>query len=373
LVGGVHALIIGVSEYRHLPGGEGPEGPESYGMGQLTTSARSAVAVADWLRNAGPRLAAPLASVRMLLSPSPGERSAVRGAPEAEPATRENLRQEALAWRRDCAEDPDNVAFFYFAGHGVERTRRDAVLLTADFGDAEGNPLFNAVDVNNLFGGMAPTPSHPDMANTQLWFVDACRVFPSAFRNFETLNAGNVFEVELSKRDRRCAPIYFGAGPGGEAYALAGDQTLFSRALLDSLDRCGGRLLEGRNRWVVTVDSLLQGMRAAIKRLNAEKGLDQELWDGGQMEDYARRIADLADIPEVDVRLELVPTAGGVSLSFSDPGGQPVSVPDPLNPNPFECRWTAGSYQVRTQPQLPEVDRLMPVRPPEFEWQARVP
>jgi hypothetical protein len=109
-------------------------------MGQLTTSVRSAVAIAEWLRNAGSRLETPLASVELLLSPSPGERRDVPGAAEAEPATRENLRRAALEWRAKCAEDPENVALFYFAGHGVERTPRDAVLLTTDFGDADGNP-----------------------------------------------------------------------------------------------------------------------------------------------------------------------------------------------------------------------------------------
>lgn len=341
-------------------------------MGQLTTSVRSAVAVAEWLQSAGPRLVAPLTSLQLLLSPSADEILTVPGAEGAAPATRENLRQAALAWRAKCAEDPDSVAFFYFAGHGVERTRRDSVLLAADFGADDGNPLNNAVDVNNLFGGMAAGATHPGMARTQLYFVDACRVLPTEFRGFETLEAPPVFAVELSQRDRRCAPIYYGAGPGAEAYALTGDQTMFSRALLDSLDRCGGRLLEGRSQWVVTVDSLLQGMRTAIQRLNAETGLDQEVWEGGQMQDYERRIADLGEVPEVDVRLELVPGADGVSLQFHDPHGQSVPVPDPLDPNPFEDRWTAGSYEVRTQPNLPDVDRRVSVRPPFFDWRASV-
>ncbi len=370
---GLHALIVGVSEYPHLPGGAGPPGPRDYGMGQLTACARSAATVAEWLENAGQRLAVPLQSMRFLASPSPGERNDPRLA-QAEPATRESLRRAALAWRQDCAQDPDNVAFFYFAGHGVQRTRSDAVLLAADFADAEGNPLFNAVDVNNLFKGMAPTAARPQMARTQLWFVDACRGFPSAFDNFETLEAGNVFEVELPDLDERCAPVYFGAVPGGSAYSVRGEHTLFSRALLDSLDRCGGQLLPGRGRWEVTVGSLLRGMQAAIERLNAEEGSTQKIWDGGQMEDAKRRIADLAEVPEVDVKLELVPTAGGVSLSFHDStSGQPMLVADPLDPNPYQCRWRAGFYSLQTSPALPGVEPQFLVKPPAFAWQALVP
>lgn len=369
----LHALIAGVSAYPHLPEGDGSPGPDDYGMRQLTACASSAAAIAQWLEHAGRRLAAPLGSVRLLLSPSPEELRRDPRLAGAEPVTRENLRRAAVDWRHECENDPDDIAFFYFAGHGLQRTRSDAVLLTSDFGDAGGNPLFNAVDVNNLFGGMAPTANRAQMARTQLWFIDACRGYPSAFDNFETLGASEVFAVELSDSDERCAPIYFGAVPGGSAYSIAGERTLFSRALLESLDRCGGQLLEGRNRWVVTAGSLLRGMKATIDRLNAEEGCDQRVWDGGQMEDPERRIVDLAGVPEVDVRLELVPTAGGVSLSFHDSSGQPMLVADPLDPNPYRCRWKAGSYRLRTTPRLTDIDPEVPVRPPSFDWQATVP
>jgi hypothetical protein len=36
---------------------------------------------------------------------------------------------------------------------------------------------------------MAPTAERPEMARTELWFLEAYRNFPSAFDNFETLSA----------------------------------------------------------------------------------------------------------------------------------------------------------------------------------------
>lgn len=370
----LHALIVGVSAYPHLSGGDGAPGPD-YEMGQLTASAASAAAVKDWLEAAGERLAAPLGKVQLLLSPSPGELQRDPGLAGAEPATRESLRRAALAWREDCASDPENVAFFYFAGHGVVRTRWESVLLLSDFADAPGNPLFNAVDVNNLFGGMAPTVARPDMARTQLWFLDACRVFPTQFDNFETLAASEVFEVELPDSDRRCAPVYFGASQGGAAYAVRGARTLFSRALLDSLDGAGGEKLEGENRWVVTAGSLLRGMQAAVDRINAEEDGDQAIIGGGIAEHPERQIVELAGVPSVDIRLELEPAhrAGEVALSFHGPDGEPKDVPSPLDPNPFRDRWQAGSYRLHTTPAIAGVDPEVPVRPPAFRWKARLP
>lgn len=370
----LHALIVGVSAYPHLPGGDGVPGPD-YEMGQLTASAASAAAVKDWLEAAGERLAAPLESVRLLLSPSAVEIESDRRLADAEPATRESFRRAALAWREDCASDPDNVAFFYFAGHGVVRTRWEFVLLLSDFADALGNPLFNAVDVNNLFGGMAPTVSRPSMARTQLWFFDSCRVFPSQFDHFETLTVPGVFEVEMPDSDRRCAPVYFGASQGGAAYAVPGGRTLFSRALLEGLDSAGGEKLEGENRWVVTAGSLLRGMQAAVDRINAEEDGDQVITGGGIGEHLDRQIVELSDVPTVDVRLELVPAhrAAKVTLAFHGPDGEPKDVPIPLEPNPFRDRWQAGSYRLQTTPAIAGVDHEVPVRPPAFKWRATVP
>ena len=46
---GVHALIIGISAYPHLEDGTAPA-PDTYGLGQLLSSARTAARVFNWLR-----------------------------------------------------------------------------------------------------------------------------------------------------------------------------------------------------------------------------------------------------------------------------------------------------------------------------------
>jgi hypothetical protein len=373
----LHALVVGVSAYPHLPGGDGEQVGVSQGMRQLSATATSAVELKRWLEEAAPRLPVPLGSVRLLLSPSPAELAVDPTlADGAREATRERFREEALAWRKVCAEDPENIALFYFAGHGVQRSNSDMVLLLSDFADAEGNPLANAVDVHNLFGGMAVSASRPAMARTQLWFVDACRNYPAQFRGFAEHSATQIFDVELlDGPDTRCAPIYFGALPGGSAYSMPGDRTLFSRALFEALEHSGGTKLEGSNSWVVTPESLLVGMKEEMRRLNLKYGADQVIWNGGQLTATDSPILEMAGVPEVEVSFRLVPdqAASGVQVAVRDPAGNPKLGPGTLDPNPFLDRWQAGIYQLETSPTLPDAEPYLPIRPPRYRWEAEVP
>ena len=112
---GVHALIIGVSQYPFLDGGATPVA-EPWGLGQLTSAAASAHAVFEWLKTA--KMSAPLATCRVLLSPS----AAANEAPLAgltDPATFDNVfaeqtdelraqRAEYVAWRDQY--EPEEVS-----------------------------------------------------------------------------------------------------------------------------------------------------------------------------------------------------------------------------------------------------------------------
>ncbi|HET6478699.1 MAG TPA: hypothetical protein VFG35_01480 [Actinoplanes sp.] len=76
-----HALVIGVSAYDHLPSvGAGP-----FGLSQLGSTAIGAYRFAVWLRDHYRNPDAPLATIRLLLSPSAAEISA--GARRAGPPT----------------------------------------------------------------------------------------------------------------------------------------------------------------------------------------------------------------------------------------------------------------------------------------------
>jgi len=367
----LHALIIGVSAYPNLPDGTTPKS-NGYGMQQLSASAVTAYRVAQWLEEAAGRLATPLGSCRLLLSPSPSELAVMPPAGTYKAATLDNIRNEALAWRTASRSARDNITVFFFSGHGVQRTRQDSVLLAEDFGDAEGNPLYKAVDVNNLFDGMAPTVEHPDIARTQFWYVDACRVLPSAFKRFETLTARAVFEVDESDYDDRCAPIYFGSAPGGFAYTVENETSIFGDALLQCLrGRAGSKLNAGT--WAVTVGSLTSALPVVVGELNLKHRATQAVAAGGITSDARRHLVSLAETPDVRVQIQLTPPDASTLLVTRLADGAPMPVPSPLAPNPFEATWRAGSYQATFNPPGNgfEDDELL-VIPPSHDLQRPV-
>ena len=341
---------------------------ETYGLQQLTAAARSAAAVHSWLNSAAGRLPVPLGTARLVVSPSAAEPA------DGALATRENVRRAALAWREDCASDRDNVAFFYFAGHGVQRTRTDAALLLRDFNDAPGAPLYNAMDVNNLFDGMAPTVDRPNIARTQLWFMDACRAYPSQFDHFETLTATPVFEVSLSDYDDRCAPIYFGSLPGANAYSVPGGQTVFSTAILECLEGAGCTRRAG-DQWEVTVGSLAQSLGRIVELVNEEIGGSQQAFVGGQLTRTGAPIVAVTGVPSVRVSLELRPETyvDEVQLAVRCYDGSDRAIPAPLSPNPYKDRWPAGIYDLSAQPPDRGIRReQLWVLPPDCPWVGQV-
>lgn len=367
---GVHALIIGVSEYPHLEGGT-KQAANTYRMGQLSAAATGAFRLAEWLQSAGDRLVVPLESCRVLLAPSPGERALTGPATEETLPRFQRVAAELFEWRERCATDPDNIALFYFSGHGLERTRSNAVLLLNDF-PFIGNPIVTALDVQDLFQGMAPSVKHPNMARTQLWFLDACRGYPSEFESFQTLKAAEVFGTTLPDSDNRCAPLYFGALPGKDAYSIKGETSIMGRALLECLKGAAGERQPGSKEWWVTAGSLLRGLQALVTDINEDVGGTQEVWDGGQMPRPNTPFVRVDSVPTVKVKMGLRPETAVRELSLSVKrmdDGESMSVPVPLHPNPFKDEWTAGVYRLTCTPSGRGIENEdWPVLPPVSIW-----
>ena len=373
---GMHALVVGVSAYPHLAGGADPVA-DPWGMGQLTSTASSAHMIFEWLKAA--QLPVPLATCRLLLSPSPGE-AALSGV--AEPATVDNLIREADAWRRDASTNRDNATLFYFAGHGIQRTKEDAVLCLQDFRRTPGPALRHAVDLATIRAGMSPAPARNDIARTQFYFVDACRVQPAEQSKFEPMETSTVFDRDLGGQDDRAAPIFYSSISNHMAQALPGAQTLFSNALLDCLRGAGGDSLgedaAGNPRWGVSVAGLHRALGIRIDDLNRQFGADQTYTTGGQFADVT--ICLLPSAPMVDVALSIEPEgacAVGQLVVLADGNVVTVTRPAPLSPHPVRERIPAGLYNVLLSfnpPAPPFVDRarFQTARAPRADWKVRV-
>src|SRR4051812_47819343 len=111
---GIHALIIGVSDYTYLPGDDDPaEGGSKLGMKKLKTPALGAFRFLQWLQkadaavghNAQVRLIHPLVSCDVMLAASPEERAIPDLSDWVEDATTDKVVERITAWRERVAEN----------------------------------------------------------------------------------------------------------------------------------------------------------------------------------------------------------------------------------------------------------------------------
>lgn len=249
---GVHAFIVGVSDYSELPA-TAPGRPQTFKLLKLNSPALSAFRFFQWLtgqlKHPGTdevvpvMLAHPLATCHLLLSPSQRELNGepelanLIGKPGFPRATMAEFQTCIQVWRRLCAMNRENQAIFYFCGHGVQSLDRDAVLLLEDF--AKVNMDSAVVRVGTIFNGMAPHmipgEDFTEIARKQIYFIDACRDKPEALSQIRNLNGQNVFTDALADEDDRDAPIFFSTVPGDRAWGVKGDVSIFTAALLEGL------------------------------------------------------------------------------------------------------------------------------------------
>jgi hypothetical protein len=377
---GLHALIAGVSAYPNLPDAGEPLTEAGLGMRKISSTSLTAFLMVDWLIRADQagRLTHPLATCRLLLSPAAGEVAASatvgpNGAARiadlnAPGCTLMNLVAAGAAWREDAAQRPDGATLFYFAGHGIQRSRGDQVLLLESFG-GPGPLALHAVDINTLRYGMAPTAKRPEIARTQFYFVDACRNLPSRILSYQELVVTPVFDVEASGMDDRRAPIFFAALPDGKAQAVPGEQTLFSMALMRCLGGEAGIAPEddaegaAASRWHVSYQSLSQALTDTLADLNRRYGGDQR-WIGDGFGDDAV-LCYLDGPPTIPIRIMVEPDDALrctqlTLLEHANPATK-FEFAQPPKEHPFEQNLTAGYYQM-----------VATVQPPTPPYQSRL-
>jgi hypothetical protein len=346
-------------------------------MGQLTSTASTAHKIAEWLKTA--RLPVPLATVRLLLSPAANEMHLVG---ISDSATLDHLITDADEWREDASTNRENYTFFYFTGHGIQRTKEDAVFCLEDFRRPPFTALHHTVDLATLRAGMSPAPGRDDIARTQFYFVDACRVQPEEQKNFEPMMTTAVFEKDLAGEDDRRSPIFYSSISNKAALALPDQQTLFSHALIDCLAGAGGDSLgedeQGNEVWGVSVTGLDRALKMRIADLNREFGADQTYTQGGQFTEAT--ICLLPSAPLVDVELSIDPDAArqaGELVVMANDNVVRLQRPAPVAPHPVKTQLEAGLYSVvvRFNPlasPFVTLTRLKKAHAPRVNWKVTV-
>lgn len=234
---GVYALIVGASEYAYLDGGP-RQVPDPHQLGQLVSSASTAAALFDWLRQAFKRDDLPVVWCQLLLAPTAAERADLdaRGIQHYAEPTNQELRAAIQRWTGNV---PDGAAaqksrtLFFFSGHGVQTTGYEALLLPSDYLDpAFGRPHYeNCISANELWRWMAYNPIAEHLA-----LLDACRNEFSPLAS-KGAAANAVFPINPpGGAIPKTAAMLQATLPNTTAFQLAGRPlTFFGEAVLEAL------------------------------------------------------------------------------------------------------------------------------------------
>ena len=238
---GAHAVIIGVSDYPHLSGGNAPPNDlasDNGGLGQLEVSAKTAAKVFNWLKQTGQVAGALIATCRLLLAPRPDERAEVEQITGGAYASADfvSVRAAIEAWGKDIfagADDPNpNIAFFFFSGHGTEHMASPALLMTDILNPRTPDGARKAVALMPLCHAVKTYG-----INRALFFVDACRDVPGVARTLNITGVEILAPYAYPPRSHDALLCLHSTKAGGSAYQVPGDTaTIFGQVVIDALD-----------------------------------------------------------------------------------------------------------------------------------------
>ena len=234
---GLYALVVGASHYPYLKGG-GLDAGESFGMGQLVSSAGTAAEMFEWLRDGFGHRDLPVVWCQLLLAPSDKEKAALdlRGLSHYAAPTHANLSQAIDRWTGSVpaggAAADRSRTFFFYSGHGVQ-TNWYPVLLPSDYLDPSlGRPkLENCIGVADLLMWMDRNPVAEHLA-----LIDACRnEFPPLAAKGSTANTSFPANAPGGRGPRTAASLS-STSPNAVAFQLPGrPRTFFGEAVLEAL------------------------------------------------------------------------------------------------------------------------------------------
>ncbi len=251
---GTHVIIIGVGKYTYGKGAN--VSPVGGDLIQLTSPSISARAMADWFISSFQNEAKPLASVSLLVSeenptayqpPRPSGVSVVT--PPA--ATLHNVKKAAGEWAKRVGTNQDNLAVFYFCGHGASLGQQAALLLD-DFGEP-GAEFDGAIDLDVLRGTMRNSS-----AIQQVYLLDCCRTEADDFYRNEASIGSRIVSVASFQRGHTIPPQQFVLFPtidGETAFGIKDNISAFTSSIIDAISFAAADGSTGT--WCTTTGSLL--------------------------------------------------------------------------------------------------------------------
>ncbi|AGJ57996.1 MULTISPECIES: caspase family protein [Streptomyces] len=268
-----HALVIGVGAYDWFPGGtryvKGRKGDRlSKEFTQLASPPASSRALCEGLLEGFRDLPEGMSLGSLEAVVSAREEMVLKGDDGAEvplgPATLAGVEEAFNAWYDRCNSHPDNVALFFFCGHGVQVGRGSQILLLQDTGENVRDYFRTAVDLRVLVEGM-----EKNSARVQCFFVDACRFAPEQLYEEGDVRATHLLTPPRRPRSRDRVVVH-STLPGTKAHGPLGGVTRFTDAVLRALrtpdsDSAG-------DAWAVTTETVGK----FVRELMAWPGLRQD-------------------------------------------------------------------------------------------------
>jgi hypothetical protein len=292
---GVHVILIGVGSFADARAAEllGDDAPEG-GFVDLETPLHSVEAFAGWLQMELDVADTPLRTLRVLGS-SARRTSGLR----VTAPTFQNIANEVGEWSDDVDTHEDNLAIFYFCGHGL-RIGETQLLLAEDFGSNRRAPFENAIEPELLANAMRQMKGR-----RQLFLIDACSTEVPFSRRYENVRPRTIVQEAQHENLAKSELCLIRASKlGTRAFGSASGPSLFMDAFLRAM-KGAGAVSTQRRQWVINTDMLKMALSWLIQ-LRPE-GQGQEVSFGGGALSSNISFHTLSGDPLVPVRVSCEP------------------------------------------------------------------
>ncbi|WP_113924804.1 caspase family protein [Cognataquiflexum aquatile] len=334
-----HILIIGVGGYPYLNNGiksipQTFEGAQM--LGQLSSPPVSAEAfynaVMDlddqeaWIRSIG--------SVEVLISPSPNGKPVFQShSPDV--ATLANIKKSYREWKKRCDSNVDNVAIFFFCGHGLEKGEH--YLLAEDFGEVPEAPW----DGSFAFD-MTRRAFFTCKARTQLFFVDACRQLTSDMLTTD-LPMNPIEPPSILAKDCTYNLTQKASAANESAYGRKNEVSYYTKALIGAL--LGDAVSNDSSEWCVDTGRISSQMNSFLQKVAPGEGYPQRCISTTS---DVTNIIRFKETPEVPLRVTCAPESALplAELSYLNLDTNQGETRAPLN-TPWDTKVKAGIYKVQ--------------------------
>jgi hypothetical protein len=210
-----------------------------------------------------------------------------------------NVKKAFNEWEARCDQSDDNLAIFYFCGHGIETSDKRTLLLPDNFGEYPSNLWTDAIDWGTTRIGM-----YDCRAQTQWYFLDCCREAPvlAAYNTHANRSMGTPLKSRITNRpEPEISQAFKACGEGQTAHGPANATSYFTTALLECLERFGVSHHDG-DKWVVVTDSIADALQRRMQRVTIPGGAkgqcDIRDWVGGSAKEIYR-------LPKAEVMAEI--------------------------------------------------------------------